>query len=295
MRILVTGREGQVARSLAERAAAHPDLELVATSRAEADLSSSGSVAAVIAALQPDLVINAAAYTAVDQAEEEPALAFRINAEGAGEAAAAARAVGAAFIQLSTDYVFDGEAAGPYGEEAPTNPLSVYGRSKLAGEEAVRAANPAHLILRTAWVYSPFGRNFLKSMVAAAGIKDVLTVVDDQLGTPTSALDLADGILSIALAWQAEPAQGRGKVYHLAGPEQVSWCAFAGIIMDECRRLGLPAAEVKPISTADWPTAARRPRNSALDSANFARDFGFALPELRPSVRTVVERLAGQL
>ena len=294
MRILVTGRGGQLARSLAERAAAHPDLELVATSRAEADLSSSGSVAAVIAALQPDLVINAAAYTAVDQAEEEPALAFRINAEGAGEAAAAARAVGAAFIQLSTDYVFDGVAAAPYREEAPTNPLSVYGRSKLAGEEAVRAANPGHLILRTAWVFSPFGRNFLKTMVGAAGTRDVLTVVDDQRGSPTSAFDLADGILTVALAWHDDPAQGRGNIYHLAGPDQLSWCGFARAIMSECRRLGLPAADVQPILTGEWPTAATRPRNSALDSGKFARDFGFAMPELCASVRTVVERLAGQ-
>jgi dTDP-4-dehydrorhamnose reductase len=294
LRILVTGRDGQLARSLAERAAAHPEFELVATSRAEADLSSSGSVAAVIAAVRPDLVVNAAAFTAVDQAEEEPALAFRINTEGAGEAAAAAREVGAAFIQLSTDYVFDGEAEAPYREDAPTNPLSVYGRSKLAGEEAVRAANPAHLILRTAWVYSPFGRNFLKTMVAAASTRDTLTVVDDQLGSPTSAFDLADGILAISRAWQVEPAQGRGNIFHLAGPEQVSWCAFARTIMEECRQLGLPAAEVKPIKTADWPTAARRPRNSALDSGNFARDFGFSMPELRASVRTVVERLASR-
>jgi dTDP-4-dehydrorhamnose reductase len=294
LRILVTGREGQLARSLAERAAAHPDLELVATSRAEADLSSSGSVAKVIAALRPDLVINAAAYTAVDLAEEEPALAFRINAEGAGEAASAARQVGAAFIQLSTDYVFDGAAAEPYREEAPTNPLSVYGRSKLAGEEAVRAANPAHLILRTAWVYSPFGHNFLKTMVGAASTRDSLTVVDDQLGSPTSALDLADGVLSIALAWHDEPAQGRGNVYHLAGPEQLSWCGFARAIMNECRRLDLPAADVQPISTAEWPTKAIRPRNSALDSGKFARDFGFAMPELRVSLGTAVQRLAIQ-
>jgi dTDP-4-dehydrorhamnose reductase len=294
LRILVTGRDGQLAQSLAERAAAHPEFELVATSRAEADLSSSGSVAAVIAAVRPDLVVNAAAFTAVDQAEEEPALAFRINTEGAGEAAAAAREVGAAFIQLSTDYVFDGEAEAPYREDAPTNPLSVYGRSKLAGEEAVRAANPAHLILRTAWVYSPFGRNFLKTMVAAASTRDTLTVVDDQLGSPTSAFDLADGILAISRAWQVEPAQGRGNIFHLAGPEQVSWCAFARTIMEECRQLGLPAAEVKPIKTADWPTAARRPPNSALDSGNFARDFGFSMPELRASVRTVVERLASR-
>lgn len=294
MRILVTGGEGQLAQSLAERAAVDPGLEIVATSRAEADLSSAGSVAAAIAAIRPALVINAAAYTAVDLAEEEPALAFRINAEGAGEAAAAAREVGAPIIQLSTDYVFAGDAAEPHREDAPTNPLSVYGRSKLAGEEAVRAANPDHLILRTAWLYSPFGRNFLKTVVAAARTRDVLAVVDDQVGSPTSALDLADGILAIARAWRQEPGLGRGRIYHLVGPEPMSWCAFAAAIMSECRRLGLPAAQVKPISTAEWPTAAARPRNSILDSGKFVRDFGIAMPDQRASVRAVVERLASE-
>ena len=294
MRILVSGREGQLAQSLAERAAAHPHLEIIATSRADADLSSAGSVAAAIASVRPDLVINAAAYTAVDQAEAEPALAFRINAEGAGEAAAAAHAVDAPIIQLSTDYVFDGEAAGPYREDAPTNPLSVYGRSKLAGEEEVRAANPRHLILRTAWIYSPFGRNFVRTMVAAAPDRDILDVVDDQVGTPTSALDLADGILAIVRAWQGQSRLGGGETCHLAGAETVSWCGFATLIMDECRRIGLPAAEVRPISTAEWPTAAIRPCNSALDSGKFARDFGFTMPELRASLGAVVQRLADE-
>ena len=290
MRILVTGQAGQLARSLAERAAARPDLEIIATSRTDADLSSSGSVAVAIAAVVPDLVINAAAYTAVDQAEAEPALAFRINAEGAGEAAAAARDAGAAIIQLSTDYVFDGAAAAPYREDSPTNPLSVYGRSKLAGEEAVRAANPDHLILRTAWLYSPFGRNFVRTLVAAARERDVLTVVDDQTGSPTSALDLADAILTIVDASRREPKAG---TYHVAGPQPLSWRAFAAAIMVECRRLGLPAAEVQPIATGQWPTAAQRPRNSALDSSKFARDFGVSMPPLATSLGAVVERLAG--
>ena len=131
-------------------------------------------------------------------------------------------------------------------------------------------------------------------MVEAAHTRDSLTVVDDQLGSPTSAFDLADGILSIAHAWQVEPAQGRGEIYHLAGPEQLSWCAFASAIMDECRRLGLPAADVQPIPAADWPTTAIRPRNSALDSGKFARDFGIAMPDLRASLGTAVQRLASQ-
>ena len=289
---MVTGREGQLARSIAERAADHPELEIITTSRAEADLSSAGSVAGAIAAIGPDLVINAAAYTAVEQAEDEPALAFRINEEGAGEAAAAARELGAPIIQLSTDYVFDGRAAEPYGEDAPTNPLSVYGRSKLAGEEAVRVANPDHLILRTAWVFSPFGRNFIKSMVAAAHERDVLSVVDDQLGCPTSALDLAGAILRIADRWQAGERVGLGETYHLAGHGSASWFDLASEIMAQCRRLGLPAADVRPIRTADWPTKAARPPYAVLDCAKIGRDLGVSLPDWRQAVGETVERLA---
>ena len=292
MRLLLIGRDGQLARSLAERAADHPDIDLVTSSRAEADLSSSGSVAARIAEVRPDLVVNAAAYTAVDQAEDEPALAFRINGEGAGEAAAAARDVGAPIIQLSTDYVFDGRASEPYREDAPVNPLSVYGRSKLEGEEAVRAANPDHLILRTAWVYSPFGRNFVKTMVAAAGQRDVLTVVGDQQGCPTSALDLADVILAIAGRWGRGDRIWLGQTYHLAGAGSASWAELALETMAQCRRLGLPAAEVTPIRTADWPTKAERPAYAVLDCTGIERDLGVRLPLWRESVARTVERLA---
>ena len=291
MKLLVTGREGQLARSIAERAPDHAGLAIVFTSRSEADLSSSGSVAEAIAAVRPDLVVNAAAYTAVDQAEEEPALAFRINAEGAGEAAAAARKVGAAFIQISTDYVFDGAAAEPYREDAPTEPLSVYGRSKLAGEKAVRAVNPEHVILRTAWVYSPFGRNFVRTMLTMAD-RQVLRVVDDQRGCPTSALDFAEAILQIAGRWQGGDRTGLGETFHLAGGGSASWFDFAVEIMDQCRRLGLPAAEVRPIATADWPTKAMRPANAVLDCSKIERDLGLRLPDWRRSVAETVERLA---
>jgi dTDP-4-dehydrorhamnose reductase len=288
MRILLTGREGQVARSLLEKAPDWPDLKLVPAGRPEVDLAEPGSIARVIRAVVPDLVINAAAYTAVDQAEDEPDLAYRINAEAAGEAAAAAREMAAGFIQISTDYVFDGQATEPYDEDVPTNPLSAYGRSKLAGEEAVRAANPEHLILRTAWVYSPFGRNFVRTMVAAARDRDELNVVDDQRGSPTSALDLADAILLIAAKWPA----GGGRTYHLAGAGPASWFELAGEVMNQCRRLGLPAAEVHPIRTADWPTKAVRPPFTALDSSRIERDLGLRLPDWRQSVAVAVERLA---
>jgi len=287
MRIVVTGTEGQLTRSLVERASLHPGIELLALGRPQLDLEIPGSVAKAIADAAPDVVINAAAYTAVDQAEDEPERAFRINADAAGEIADAAAQAGAAVIQLSTDYVFDGQGSGAYREDAAVNPLGVYGRSKLAGEEQVRAANPRHAIVRTAWVYSPFGRNFVKSMMAAADGRDRLTVVDDQRGSPSSALDLADGLLAMI-----HVGGGWGETYHLAGSGETSWCGFAREIMDQCAANGLPHVPVDPIHTEDWPTRAVRPRNSVLDSGKFSRAFAFAMPDWRKSTRTVVERLA---
>ena len=287
MRIVVTGTEGQLTRSLVERASLHPGIELLALGRPQLDLEIPGSVAKAIADAAPDVVINAAAYTAVDQAEDEPERAFRINADAAGEIADAAAQAGAAVIQLSTDYVFDGQGSGAYREDAAVNPLGVYGRSKLAGEEQVRAANPRHAIVRTAWVYSPFGRNFVKSMMAAADGRDRLTVVDDQRGSPSSALDLADGLLAMI-----HVGGGWGETYHLAGSGETNWCGFAREIMDQCAANGLPHVPVDPIHTEDWPTRAVRPRNSVLDSGKFSRAFAFAMPDWRKSTRTVVERLA---
>lgn len=292
MRALVTGRQGQLVRSLLETPS--DSIEWQAIGRPEVDLQISGALADAIRAAAPDLVINAAAYTAVDQAEAEPERAFRINAAAAGEAAAAARDLGIPIIQLSTDYVFDGAGQGAYREDAPTAPLGVYGRSKLAGEEQVRAANPNHLVLRTAWVYSPFGGNFVKTMIRAAGQCDVLSVVDDQVGNPSSALDLAAGLVAVIDRWAGGARIGLGETYHLAGTGRTSWCCLAFDVMDNCRRLGLLHAEVRPIATADWPTPAPRPRNSALDSSKFAADFGFSMPDWRASVARVVERLASE-
>lgn len=292
MKVLVTGSEGQVARSLTERGASHQGIEIVTTSRAQVDLAQPGSLAAAIAAEQPQLVINAAAYTAVDAAEDEPALAFRVNAEAAGEAAQAAHAIGAPIIQLSTDYVFSGEDGKAYGEDDPTQPLSAYGRTKLAGEQAVRAANPAHLILRTAWVYSPFGRNFVKTMVAAARARPALDVVDDQFGSPTSALDLADAILVLAGRLRDGDRRMLGRTYHLAGSGQASWYELATTVMEACRHLALPAAEVRPIATCDWPTKARRPAFAVLDCSRIERDLALRLPQWRESVEQTVTRLA---
>lgn len=287
MRILVTGRAGQLVSSLVERARGHPDLELIALGRPGLDLERPGAAAAAIPALAPDLVINAAAHTAVDAAEEEPELAFRINADAAGEVAAAASAAGAPVIHVSTDYVFDGTSSVPYREDDPVSPLGVYGRSKLAGEEHVRAANPDHLIVRTAWVYSPFGRNFVRTMMAAAQGRPELRVVADQRGNPTNALDLADALLALAPRW-------RGGTIHLAGTGAASWFDFASAIMAECARHGLPAAKVVPIATSDWPTRAQRPQDSTLDCSRAADWFGVRLPDWRESLAGVVARLAAQ-
>lgn len=292
MKALVTGRHGQLARSLGERSANHPSIELEFAGRPEIDLAVEGSAAAAIARLRPNVVINAAAYTAVDQAEDEPELAMRINAQGAREVAEAADSIGAPIIQVSTDYVFDGTSERAYREDDETGPISVYGASKLRGEEAAREANPRHLIVRTSWVVSPFGRNFVRTMVEAARSREVLNVVDDQRGRPTSALDLADALLAILDRWAAGDMVGQGRTYHVANAGEASWFELAREIMDECRRVGAPAAELRPIASSEWPTKAERPRNSVLDCSRFEEEFRWEMPDWRPSVRAIVRRLA---
>ena len=292
MRVLVTGAQGQLALSLARRAAALPALELRTAGRPELDLELPETIEPAIRAAAPDIVVNAAAYTAVDAAEDEPERAFRINGAAAGEVAAAARRHGARIIQISTDYVFDGTGEGPYAETAPTRPIGVYGRSKLEGEQRVAEANPDHLILRTAWVYSPFGHNFVKTMLAAATKRSELTVVADQRGNPTAAADIADGIFALIERWRERPDLGLGGTYHLAGTGVASWFEFAAAIFEEAARNGLPAASVKPIRTSDWPTRAARPANSVLDSGRFAADFGYRAPPWRQSMAAVVAELS---
>ena len=292
MKLLVTGREGQLVRSLIERAEDSAEIEIVALGRPALDLEQRGSAERAVARIAPDLVITAAAYTAVDKAEDAPERAWRVTDEAPGALARAAAGIGAPIIQISTDYVFDGASSRPYREEDPTGPVGVYGRTKLAGEEAVRAAATDHLILRTAWVYSPFGANFVKTMMRLAGDREQVNVVADQIGNPSSALDLADGLLRVVEQWREGGRQGVGNTYHLAGNGEASWADFASAIFDSCRALGLAAADVAPIRTADWPTRARRPANSRLDCSAFARDFGFTMPDWRPSTRKVVERLA---
>jgi dTDP-4-dehydrorhamnose reductase len=292
MKLLVTGKGGQLARSLAERARRHEQIELHFAGRPDFDLERPEMLADHIRALAPDAVINAAAYTAVDKAEDEPELAQRINAQAPALLAAAAREAGARFVQISTDYVFDGSGSGPYREDRPTAPIGAYGRSKCAGEEGVRAASPDHVVIRTAWVYSPFGANFVKTMIRLAGERDELRVVADQRGNPSSALDLADGILALCERWRSGEDTGLGKTYHLAGSGEASWAEFAEATFEECEANGLKSARVVPIATADYPTRAVRPANSTLDSSLFAHDVGFRMPEWRSSLSEVVRALA---
>jgi dTDP-4-dehydrorhamnose reductase len=290
--LLVVGRSGQVAQSLAALAADRSDLAFAG--RPELDLAQPGSAAEAIAVLRPTLVINAAAYTAVDRAESERAEAFRINGEAVGDLGEAAARIGAPVIHLSTDYVFDGTGTGAYREDRPIAPINTYGESKAAGEEALRRAQPDHLILRTSWVYSRFGGNFIKTMLRLAGERDEVRVVADQRGCPTSAHDLAAAILELADHRLTGAARGWGATYHLAGSGACSWAEFAEQIFAVSGELGGPAARVVPIATSDFPTPARRPHNSELNCSAIAGRFGTRLPDWRESVATTVGALVGK-
>lgn len=293
-RLLVTGREGQVARSLVERARGS-DFEIVPLGRPELDLTASEkAITAAIEAARPDVVVSAAAYTAVDKAESEPELAFAINEGGARSVARGAQSLGVPLIHLSTDYVFDGTKSSPYTEDDPPSPAGVYGASKLAGEQAVLAEHDDSVILRTAWVYSPFGNNFVKTMLRLAGSREEIGVVADQRGNPTNALDIADGILAVAtnLLAGTDPAQ-RG-IFHMTARGDASWADLAEAIFAASADAGGPAATVRLIATADYPTPAKRPANSRLDCAKLERAHGARLPSWRASLPPVVGRLVNE-
>ena len=274
MRLVVTGREGQVATALAEAGAA-AGVEVVRLGRPELDLERPETIAPALRAARPDAVVSAAAYTAVDQAEREPERAQRVNATAAGVLAKVSAGLGAPIVHLSTDYVFDGRKPCAYFETDATNPQTVYGATKLQGEQAVAAAAPRHAILRTAWVYAPYGRNFVGAMLRLAETRGEVGVVADQLGCPSYAPDIAAGVIRIAHAL----CEGRGAsgVYHMAGAGETSWAAFAAAIFEASTARGGPFARVKPIATADYPTPAARPANSRLDCSRLLETFGVAL------------------
>ncbi len=287
MRILVTGREGQVARSIAERLGDRFILSFAA--RPDFDLVDRASVRRMVERMKPDIVVSAAAYTAVDRAEAEPDLAMAVNAEGPRTLAQACAAEGIPIIHLSTDYVFDGSGDRPWREDDPTGPINVYGHTKLAGEVAIRESGVRHAILRTSWVYSPFGANFVKTMLRLAEDREIINIVDDQVGCPTSAIDIADAIGVVIEAWQN--GGGSFGTYHFSGREAMNWADFARAIFTQSVRLGGPHAQVMGIPTAQYPTPARRPLNSRIDSKAFANDFDFAMPDWEDSLAEVMSRL----
>ncbi len=289
MRIAVTGSRGQLASSLIERA--HGDVEIVPLRRPAFALEDRRAVLDGIEMVEPDVVINAAAYTAVDKAEAEEDLAVRVNGEGAGHVAEAAARIGVPLLHLSTDYVFDGALDRPYREDDPTGPISVYGRSKLIGEKRVAERCPDSVILRTAWVYSPFGANFVRTMLRLNETRDEVGVVADQRGNPTSALDIADALLAVAMRIRADASPTLRGVFHMTGSGEATWADFAEAVFANAHARGRRLTRVKRLTTADYPTPARRPANCRLDNEKLRRVFGLALPEWRASLAVCCARL----
>ena len=278
MRILVTGKKGQVVTAVRARVESSPQHECICLGRPELDLTRPDEVRAQIIDHRPDVVINAAAWTDVDAAETAVEEAYQINAAGAASVAAAAQACQAPILHLSTDYVFSGEQEAPYREVDDPDPRTVYGASKWAGEERVAKANPRHVILRTAWIYSATGKNFLKTMLKLAEDREEINVVADQRGTPTPAAAVADGLLEIIETLHSEEttAEHYG-VFHLTAAGQTNWATFADAIFTVSGERGGPVSRVRPIPTTAFPTSAKRPKNSVLDCRKIQQVYGVRL------------------
>ncbi|BDV32977.1 dTDP-4-dehydrorhamnose reductase [Methylocystis iwaonis] len=289
LRLAVTGLKGQVVSALIERAP--KDVEIIALGRPQFDLEMRTAVLAGLRHARCNAIINAAAYTAVDKAESEPDLAMRINGEGAGHVAEAAAELGVPLLHLSTDYVFDGALGRPYREDDPTGPTGAYGRSKLLGEEKIAATHGDHAILRTAWVYSPYGANFVKTMLRLGESRDEISVVADQLGNPTSAIDIADALVLIARRLVSDNSTSLRGIFHLTGQGDASWADMAEATFAAAERYGRKPVRVARITTADYPTPARRPANSRLDNEKLAARYGVTLPPWRESLENCVARL----
>ncbi len=286
--ILVFGAAGQLGREVMALAKARA-IEAAGCNRASADITDFASVTTAILAVKPRLVLNAAAYTAVDKAESEPKAAYAANALGAETIARAAALQQVPVIQISTDYVFDGTKIGAYVETDPVAPLGAYGKTKAAGEVMVRQANPRHFILRTAWVYGSYGSNFLKTILRLSAEREELRIVADQHGCPTATQDIAEAILAIDRA-VANGTEAPG-TYHFAGYGVTTWHGFASAIVDAQAQATGRRPKVSPIATADFPTPARRPANSELDSSLFASVFGYRARDWQTRARETVEML----
>ena len=284
--ILVTGGAGQVATELAARGGAR----VARVGRPEFDFDQAESIAATVARVRPSLVVNAAAWTAVDAAETEEAAALRANRDGPTKLAQLCASARIPLIHVSTDYVFDGLKGSPYVETDPPSPTGVYGSSKLAGEQAVLGYDRA-VVLRTSWVYAAIGKNFVRTMLGAAQKTNALRVVADQHGCPTNAGDLADAILAIAARIEAGWRPDYAGVFNAAGTGSTTWHGLAVAAFEEAARHGRPMPTVTPIATADWPTPAKRPPDSRLDCSKLAQVFGVRLPNWRPSLARTVDSI----
>jgi len=295
-KILLTGVNGQVGHALKSKFLQH---EVIALSREQLDLTKAHDIRRIIRDIKPDLIINPAAYTAVDKAESEPELAFAINATAVQILAEEAARLNAALIHFSTDYVYDGTKSDFYDETDAVNPVSVYGKSKLAGEEAIRAVGVPHLILRTSWVYGAYGKNFLKTILRLSAERDNLRIVADQFGAPTSSESIAEGVVQLVEAWQPQQENQAG-IYHFTNTGETSWHGFSCEIINEYNRLkdskGWPQLKatsdnITAITTADYPTTAVRPTNSKLNNTKLKAVFGLALPSWQQGLTQVMRSL----
>ena len=291
MRVLVIGRDGQIGNELT-RVAPPTDLSVTALGRDALDITQPDAVARAVEAAQAGFVVNAAAYTHVDRAETERGQAFAVNRDGAAHVAAACRAHGVPLLHLSTDYVFDGTKSGAYAESDPVRPLGVYGKSKEAGERAVRNRLDRHLVLRTAWVFSPFRHNFVKTMLRLGGEREEIGIVDDQTGCPTAAADIARTILAMAERAGADGFDCWG-TYHFCNSGPTTWYGFAREIFSAAAARGAPTPRLRAIGTSDYRTAARRPANSVLDCGRMAATFGVTPRQWRPALDECLDELLG--
>ena len=295
-KILLSGVNGQVGHALQKKLA---NYQVFALNREQLDLSDKDAIRRVVQTIQPDLIINPAAYTAVDKAESEPDLAYAINAIAPQVLAEEAAKINAALIHFSTDYVYDGSKIESYVETDAVNPLSVYGKSKLAGELAINAVGLPHLILRTSWVYGAYGKNFLKTIIRLASERESLRIVADQFGAPTSSESITDAVIELLNTWQPHDANQTG-IYHFTNQGKTSWHGFSSEIVNEynnlasCKGLQMLKANVEnieAITTADYPTPAARPANSTLSKQKLKQVFNVALPSWQQGLQQVMQSL----
>jgi dTDP-4-dehydrorhamnose reductase len=292
LRILLPGKTGQIGWELQTTLA--PLGTVIALDRGEMDLASPDSIRRAIRDTKPEIIVNAAAYTAVDKAESEPDLAMQVNGIAPGVMAEEAKRLGAVFVHYSTDYVFDGTKKQPYVEDDPPNPLSQYGRSKLAGEQAIALSGATHLIFRTSWVYAARGHNFLRTMLRLALERTELRIVNDQVGAPTSARFIAEATAQVLrqVGDGHKAIADRAGIYNLAGTGAVSWYGFASAIFAEAKtRLGMTPPKLIPITTAEYPVPARRPANSRLDNSRLMATFGLTPPPWDKMLRLCMKEI----